>query len=271
MYPDGFGTTVTLTGPAKVDLEDHFARRILPAWRPSVETAQSGAGRLRHSARRDYQQLRVITRMACDLDIRPRSSAQRRCARGGRPRYVLAQRLPQTLTSVRAAPAMYRALNHAAAKIREGEVVGHEMTEAREMLVEAICHRLYRGALRRDVWSVLRAAPTDRSGCSAAAKLGWHLADRQYRGVTIRPRLLPGRAGRRLVISWRWRRGRSALPARAQSARRARGGGDPPARRIRSRPRPASFAAAGRPPGGRRRSGADGLGIGHAFRNWRDG
>lgn len=70
MYPDGFATTVSLTGPATVGLEDKFrpthfagvatvvAKLLLQA---KADVALFGE--------KDYQQLKVITRMVRDLDI----------------------------------------------------------------------------------------------------------------------------------------------------------------------------------------------------------
>ncbi len=137
MYPDGFATTVTLTGPARVDLEDHFR----PTHFAGVATVVS---KLLNQAQadcaifgeKDYQQLRVITRMARDLDI-PTEIVGATTVREADGLAMSSRNVYLNPDERSRAPAMYRALNHAAAKIREGEVVGHEMTEAREMLVEA--------------------------------------------------------------------------------------------------------------------------------------
>jgi pantoate--beta-alanine ligase len=70
MYGEGFATTITLAGPAAVGLEDrfrpaHFAgvativAKLLNQCRPDV--AMFGE--------KDYQQLKVVTRMARDLDF----------------------------------------------------------------------------------------------------------------------------------------------------------------------------------------------------------
>jgi len=70
MYGEGFATTITLAGPAAVGLEDrfrpaHFAgvativAKLLNQCRPDVATF----------GEKDYQQLKVVTRMARDLDF----------------------------------------------------------------------------------------------------------------------------------------------------------------------------------------------------------
>ena len=70
MYPPGFATTVSLAGPAKAGLEDRFR----PAFFDGVATivaklfAQAGCDYAMFGEK-DYQQLKVVTRMARDLDI----------------------------------------------------------------------------------------------------------------------------------------------------------------------------------------------------------
>ena len=137
MYPEGFATTVTLEGPAKVDLEDRFR----PTHFAGVATVVS---KLLNQAQadcaifgeKDYQQLRVITRMARDLDI-PTEIVGATTVREADGLAMSSRNVYLSADERVRAAAMYRALNHAAAMIREGEVIGHEMTEAREMLVEA--------------------------------------------------------------------------------------------------------------------------------------
>lgn len=137
MYPAGFSTTVTLAGPAKVDLEDHFRPTHFAGVATIVAKLLNQAqGDCAVFGEKDYQQLRVISRMARDLDIpteivgAPTVREADGLAMSSRNVYLSADERPR-------ASAMYRALTHAAAKIREGEVIGHEMTEAREILVEA--------------------------------------------------------------------------------------------------------------------------------------
>ena len=73
MYGEGFATTITVAGPAAVGLEDrfrptHFAgvaiivAKLLNQCRPDVATF----------GEKDYQQLKVVTRMARDLDFEAR-------------------------------------------------------------------------------------------------------------------------------------------------------------------------------------------------------
>jgi pantoate--beta-alanine ligase len=70
MYPDGFATRVGLEGPATVGLEDRFrphffggvatvVAKLFTQVRPSIAIF----------GEKDFQQLRVVTRMAADLDL----------------------------------------------------------------------------------------------------------------------------------------------------------------------------------------------------------
>jgi pantoate--beta-alanine ligase len=137
MYPAGFATTVLLEGPAKVDLEDHFR----PTHFAGVATI---VAKLLNQAQadcaifgeKDYQQLKVISRMARDLDI-PTEIVGATTVREADGLAMSSRNVYLDADERKRAATIYRALTMAAEKIREGEVIGHEMTEAREMLVEA--------------------------------------------------------------------------------------------------------------------------------------
>ncbi len=137
IYPPGFCTTVSLEGPAKADLEDHFR----PTHFAGVATV---VAKLLNQAQadvavfgeKDYQQLLVIRAMARDLDIPTQilGAATLRdpdgLAMSSRNVYLSAEDRAQ-------APGLYRALSEAATRIAQGDVIGHVMSEAREAIVGA--------------------------------------------------------------------------------------------------------------------------------------
>src|ERR1700743_3182573 len=70
IYPDGFTTTVTLAGPAAAGLEDAFR----PHFFAGVATVVAklliqSAPDVAVFGEKDFQQLRVVTQMARDLDL----------------------------------------------------------------------------------------------------------------------------------------------------------------------------------------------------------
>lgn len=70
IYPAGFSTTVSLAGPAKVGLEDRFRPHFFDGVATIVAKLfiQSGAD-FAMFGEKDYQQLKVVTRLARDLDM----------------------------------------------------------------------------------------------------------------------------------------------------------------------------------------------------------
>lgn len=120
MYADGFATTVRLEGPARAGLEDKFRPHFFDGVATVVAKLfiQSGAN-LALFGEKDYQQLKVVARMARDLDIPIEvvGVATVREADGlamsSRNRYLSKNERQQ-------ATAISRCLNHAAQKIRAG-------------------------------------------------------------------------------------------------------------------------------------------------------
>lgn len=70
IYPEGFCTTVTVAGPAKAGLEDRFRPHFFDGVATIVAKLFVQAGSdYAMFGEKDYQQLKVVTRMARDLDI----------------------------------------------------------------------------------------------------------------------------------------------------------------------------------------------------------
>jgi len=121
MYPDGFATRILTEGPATAGLEDRFR----PHFFGGVTTV---VGKLFTQCRpdlavfgeKDFQQLRVVTRMASDLDLGVKVIGSRTVreadglAMSSRNVYLSPE---QRLT----APELYRALQESARRLRAGD------------------------------------------------------------------------------------------------------------------------------------------------------
>jgi pantoate--beta-alanine ligase len=129
MYPEGFATGVNVKGPAAVDLEDRFR----PHFFGGVATV---VAKLFAQCRpdfavfgeKDYQQLKTVTRMAADLDLKvdivgvPTVRENDGLALSSRNVYLSpAERA--------AAPVLYRTLKESAARIAAGEQIARVTSE----------------------------------------------------------------------------------------------------------------------------------------------
>jgi pantoate--beta-alanine ligase len=127
MYPEGFATKILTEGPATVGLEDRFR----PHFFGGVATV---VGKLFTQCRpdfaifgeKDFQQLRVVARMAADLDLGVKVIGSKTV----RERDGLAmssRNVYLTPGERRAAPELYRAMKESAARLRAGEEVAAAM------------------------------------------------------------------------------------------------------------------------------------------------
>ena len=120
IYPPGFSTTVSLTGPAKAGLEDRFRPHFFDGVATVVAKlfTQTGAD-FAMFGEKDYQQLKVVTAMARDLDIPitvigvPTVREADGLAKSSRNVYLSTEERQQAL-------AIYRNLTIAAERIRAG-------------------------------------------------------------------------------------------------------------------------------------------------------
>jgi pantoate--beta-alanine ligase len=137
MYPDGFATRILTEGPATANLEDRFR----PHFFGGVATV---VGKLFTQCRpdfaifgeKDYQQLRVVTRMAGDLDLGVKVVGSRTV----RERDGLAmssRNVYLTPEERRAAPVLHRAMKESAARLRAGDNAEAAMAGGAEMIAGA--------------------------------------------------------------------------------------------------------------------------------------
>jgi pantoate--beta-alanine ligase len=137
MYPDGFATRILTEGPATAGLED----RIRPHFFGGVATV---VGKLFTQCRpdfavfgeKDFQQLRVVTQMARDLDLRVRVIGSRTV----RERDGLAMSSRNVYLSPeqrRAAPVLYRAMKESARRLHNGDDVGAAIAAGTQLVTGA--------------------------------------------------------------------------------------------------------------------------------------
>jgi pantoate--beta-alanine ligase len=137
MYPDGFATRIVPEGPAIAGLEDRFR----PHFFGGVATV---VGKLFTQVRpdvaifgeKDFQQLRVVARMAADLDLGVRVIGSRTVrerdglAMSSRNVYLSAEER-QTAT------VLYRAMKESARQLKAGEDSAAAMEAGRELITGA--------------------------------------------------------------------------------------------------------------------------------------
>jgi pantoate--beta-alanine ligase len=137
MYPDGFATKILTEGPATAGLEDRFR----PHFFGGVTTV---VGKLFTQVRpdfavfgeKDFQQLRVVTQMARDLDLGVRVIGSRTV----RERDGLAMSSRNVYLSPeerRRAPGLYRAMKEAARRLRAGDDIEAALAGGAELAAGA--------------------------------------------------------------------------------------------------------------------------------------
>ena len=137
MYPDGFATRILTEGPATAGLEDRFR----PHFFGGVTTV---VGKLFTQCRpdfaifgeKDFQQLRVVTRMAEDLDLGVRVIGSRTV----RERDGLAMSSRNVYLSPEErliAPTLYRTMKESASRLRAGDNIEAAMAGGAELITNA--------------------------------------------------------------------------------------------------------------------------------------
>jgi pantoate--beta-alanine ligase len=137
MYPDGFATRIVPEGPATVGLEDRFR----PHFFGGVATV---VGKLFTQVRpdvaifgeKDFQQLRVVTRMAGDLDLGVMVIGARRVrARDGLA--MSSRNVYLSSEERRVASELYRGLKQSARRLQGGGDIAAAMAGGAEMVTAA--------------------------------------------------------------------------------------------------------------------------------------
>jgi pantoate--beta-alanine ligase len=137
MYPEGFGTKIVPAGPALAGLEDTFR----PHFFGGVATVVAKlllqvAPDFAMFGEKDFQQLKVVTAMARDLDMPAKIVGVATVrepdglAMSSRNAYLSASERP-------IAPSLYRALRECAARLRAGEASGVALAQGRAQIERA--------------------------------------------------------------------------------------------------------------------------------------
>jgi pantoate--beta-alanine ligase len=172
MYPDGFATGIEPAGAARVGLEDKFR----PHFFGGVATVVAKlftqvAPDIALFGQKDYQQLRVITQMAQDLDLGvkvigvPTVREQDGLALSSRNVYLSAAERA-------AAPALYRVLTACAGRISRGEPIARVLTAGRAEIKRAGFALDYLEARHALTLEPVKARKDGPIRLLAAAKLG---------------------------------------------------------------------------------------------------
>jgi pantoate--beta-alanine ligase len=171
MYPEGFATEVAVAGPAKAGLEDRFRPHFFTGVATAVAKLFIQAGcDYAMFGEKDYQQLKVVTRMAGDLDIPtvviPVATVRESDGLALSSRNAYLSRAERQL-----APKIHQELTAAAAAIGRGAAPGEAATAAARALTEAGFRVDYVEARNADTLAELHAM-SDPVRLLAAAWLG---------------------------------------------------------------------------------------------------
>ena len=172
MYPDGFATRIVPEGPATAGLEDRFR----PHFFGGVATV---VGKLFTQCRpdiaifgeKDFQQLRVVTQMARDLDLGVKVIGSRTV----RERDGLAMSSRNVYLSPderQTAPVLYRAMKESAKRLKGGGEFETAMAAGRELIARAGLALDYFEARHAETLAPIASVKDGPVRILVAAKLG---------------------------------------------------------------------------------------------------
>jgi pantoate--beta-alanine ligase len=185
MYPPGFATQIVPQGPAKVGLEDAFR----PHFFAGVATVVAklliqSAPDIAVFGEKDFQQLKVVTRLAQDLDLpvkiigAPIVREKDGLAMSSRNTYL-------SSAERAAAPALYRVLIHCADRISNGDRIARVLDEGSRAIEELGFAIDYLEARKAETLEKVESIKDGPLRLLAAAKLG---CTRLIDNVAVPPR-----------------------------------------------------------------------------------
>ncbi|AOO84703.1 pantoate--beta-alanine ligase [Bosea vaviloviae] len=172
MYPPGFATRILLLGPAAVGLDDRFR----PTHFEGVATVccklftQSQAD-CAVFGEKDYQQLKVVTRMAADLDLGieivplPTFREPDGLAMSSRNRYLSAEHRAL-------APLLHKVMQELAARLRNRDDLFKAVTEAQGEIISAGFELDYLEARHADTLAAVTSLADGPIRLLVAARIG---------------------------------------------------------------------------------------------------
>src|SRR3954470_3323013 len=129
MYPDGFATRIVPGGPAVAGLEDKFRPHFFGGVCTVVEKLLlQVAPDFATFGEKDYQQLKVVTAMARDLDI-PTKIVGLRTVREKDGLAMSSRNAYLSPTERKIAPTLYRVLRECAAQLKAGQSLAQTLGE----------------------------------------------------------------------------------------------------------------------------------------------
>ena len=170
MYPEGFATTITLTGPATAGLEDRFR----PTHFAGVATVVAklliqAMPDLAVFGEKDFQQLAVICQLTRDLDL-PITIAGGPTLRESDGLAMSSRNVYLSSEERATAPLLQRVLSEAAAAIEAGEDAEHVLNYGRERIAQGGFELDY--LEWRDAMSLGLASRKKASRLLVAARIG---------------------------------------------------------------------------------------------------
>ena len=172
MYPEGFATRVVPEGAATVGLEDAFRPHFFAGVATVVAKlfVQCDAD-IAIFGEKDYQQLKVVTQMARDLDLKTRIVAVPTVRESDG--LALSSRNAYLSAAERAAaPTLHRVLVACADKIAAGQVIAEALADGRATLAQAGFVVDYLEARNADTLAPVQSAKGGPLRLLVAARLG---------------------------------------------------------------------------------------------------
>lgn len=172
MYPEGFATKLAPEGAATAGLEDKFRPHFFGGVATVVcKLFTQVRPHIAAFGEKDYQQLKVVTRMAQDLNLRvrvlglPTVREPDGLALSSRNVYLSAEERAR-------APALHRVLQACAARIRAGEAIAATMAEGTAELEREGFAVDYLAARHAETLAPIASAADDPVRLLVAARLG---------------------------------------------------------------------------------------------------